>query len=538
MQGEFNLLHEPWILVLNHEGQVEEVSLTEVFTRAPEFRRLAGEIPPQDAAVLRLLLAVLYAVFYRVDADGNPSLPTEYEEALSRWQELWELGAFPEEPLRQYFAEYEERFYLFHPERPFYQIADLDIGTEYGVAKLIGDISESGNKVRLFAGRTGKGKESLSEAEAARWLLYLLAFDDTSSKPQKSSQDEKLPSVGAGWLGKLGFVCASGFNLFETLLLNFVLCNHNDESWPDGKATWELVEPRREQRVQIVMPESPLELLTLQSRRVLLQRKKGAITGFRLLGGDFFDKENAFIEQMTLWRWRKKEEDFVPCRHDPAKFLWRDFPSLIVGKIASNDKQKQPGLISWLITLQESGILNRNRVQIETLGVKFADKDFYVDDVVNDTLDINANILAAKSEWLSLIADLLHKTEECVKQIGYLAENIAKASGNSDEGNVEGLKEAARSQLYFKLDLPFRQWLGGVDPNTSVMDEESVKWLGSAGALTRKMGRALLDSASEKAYIGVYKDGKTEAPSVAVAYNNFKNQIRKILEGVEGAKDE
>ena len=66
----FNLLDEPWIRVMTHDRQIRELSLTQALLQSHEYRRLAGELPTQDVAILRLLLAVLHTVFYRVDLDG------------------------------------------------------------------------------------------------------------------------------------------------------------------------------------------------------------------------------------------------------------------------------------------------------------------------------------------------------------------------------------------------------------------------------------------------------------------------------------
>lgn len=82
---EFNLLEEPWIRVRKPDCTMEEVSLTDALLHAHEYAGLAGELPTQDVAVLRLLLAVLQTVFYRVDLEGNVSPLTEEEEALDRW---------------------------------------------------------------------------------------------------------------------------------------------------------------------------------------------------------------------------------------------------------------------------------------------------------------------------------------------------------------------------------------------------------------------------------------------------------------------
>ena len=59
---EFNLLTEPWVRVRRPDNTVQEVSLTDALLHAQDYVDLAGEMPTQDAAVLRLLLAVLFTV--------------------------------------------------------------------------------------------------------------------------------------------------------------------------------------------------------------------------------------------------------------------------------------------------------------------------------------------------------------------------------------------------------------------------------------------------------------------------------------------
>lgn len=155
---EFNLLDEQWIVVLKNDGTTETVSLVNAFERAGEFKRIAGELPTQDAAVLRLLLAVLHTVVSRYDEKGNEALLESPADAIRRWKKLWANKQFPMAVIRDYLAQYYDRFWLFDPDRPFYQVADIPSGTEYTAAKLNGELSESGNKVRLFPQRTGQSR--------------------------------------------------------------------------------------------------------------------------------------------------------------------------------------------------------------------------------------------------------------------------------------------------------------------------------------------------------------------------------------------
>ena len=91
---EFNLLTEPWVRVRRPDNTVQEVSLTDALLHAQDYVDLAGEMPTQDAAVLRLLLAVLFTVFSRVDAKGKPQPLAQSDDALERWSALWQLGHF------------------------------------------------------------------------------------------------------------------------------------------------------------------------------------------------------------------------------------------------------------------------------------------------------------------------------------------------------------------------------------------------------------------------------------------------------------
>ena len=103
-------------------------------------------------AVMRLLLAVLHTVYSRVDENGDeePLEEDEEEEALERWKAIWERGSFFEKAIGDYLDKWHERFWLFHPERPFGQVAGMKIGTDYDAPKLNGEISESSNGLTIF----------------------------------------------------------------------------------------------------------------------------------------------------------------------------------------------------------------------------------------------------------------------------------------------------------------------------------------------------------------------------------------------------
>lgn len=535
---EFNLLTEPWIRVRLRDNTVQEVSLTEALVSAQDYVDLAGEMPTQNAAVLRLLLAVLFTVFSRMDAKGCPRPLEQSDDALERWSELWQLGHFPAEPVRDYLEQWKDRFWLFHPTHPFWQVPQAKIGTEYGAAKLNGEMSESGNKLRLFPLYAGQSKEQLSYPQAARWLLCVNGYDDTSAKPKGKG----LPSVGAGWLGKIGFIQAQGDNLYETLMLNLTLLRDGRECWGESKPCWELEAPKSAERTEICCPDNPAQLLTLQSRRLLLHRTGENVDGFCLLGGDFFPRENVFDEQMTIWRMMpiKKNEPvvFVPCRHDPAKQFWREFPAVFC-----QDSGHRPGVVCWIEKLQEKRLKlldPRRKVHFRISGVQYGDKDFFVNDSFSDSLTFQAALLGELGRrWTVPIRDEIGRCEQAAQCVGRLAWELSLAAGDKNDTTAE----SARTQFYFTIDQPFRLWLQSIDPETDKLDEKADEWQEKARKLAAELGRQMVERAGNAAFVGhrveVKTGGKKDEKKTVLytapkAYNSFLYNLRKLYPKKEG----
>lgn len=504
---EFNLLDEPWVRVLCADCTVREVSLTDALLHAHEYKSLAGELPTQDVTVLRLLLAVLHTVFSRVDVQGENapiSAGTEPDLALDRWESLWRLKHFPVQPITSYLEKWHERFWLFHPERPFWQVPQAKIGTAYSAAKLNGEISESGNKLRMFTAYSGTGKSELSYAQAARWLLYVNGFDDTSAKPKGKG----LPSTGAGWLGKLGLILAQGDTLFETLMLNLVLLKDGEQPWQPPLPCWELEHARSTERTEIPQPDNPAALLTLQSRRLLLNREGENVTGYTLLGGDFFERENAFCEQMTVWRAAQASKNapvvYLPKRHDPAKQFWREFSSVFLQESGG----RCPGVVWWIEELihPKNAILDRKTlIRFQITGVGYGDKDFFVTDTFSDSLTFHTALLDELGRrWRQKITDEIDRCGKLAQAVGNLAKNLDIAATDPDHAGKKNSAKAAREQFYFRLDQPFRRWLCDIDPawDSETAEKYIFQWRADAKRIAQTLGRQLVDQSGSAAFIG------------------------------------
>ena len=92
---EFDLLTEPWIRVRLKDNTVQEVSLTEALVSAQDYVDLAGEMPTQDAAVLRLLLAVLFTVFSPRECRRRARTFGKKRSGVAEMERAVAAGAFP-----------------------------------------------------------------------------------------------------------------------------------------------------------------------------------------------------------------------------------------------------------------------------------------------------------------------------------------------------------------------------------------------------------------------------------------------------------
>ena len=534
---EFNLLDEKWILVRKSDCTVDELSLTDALLKSHEYVELAGELPTQNVSILRLMLAVLHTVFSRYSPQGEPSPLYDPDDAADRWKELWNAGRLPEKPIREYLASVHDRFWLFHPERPFYQTEAAKIGTEYTASKLNGAVSESGNKIRLFCGCTGVQKSELSYSEAARWLLYVNNYDDTSSKPK----GKNLPSPGAGWLGKLGLITIRGNNLFETLVYNLILLNHKrnfSEVWGPECPAWEPDVPNTAERAEIPMPDNLSELYTLQSRRLWLNRDDNEkVIGYNLLGGDFFEKVDAFIEPMTVWSKVKGNErageKFQPRRHDSSVQMWREFSYAFETAAGSHI----PGVVLWTKYIKQILPESRKLISFSIASVQYGDKDFFVNDVFSDSLTFHTDLLTEIGEhWRAKITEEIKKCDESAAALRFLAKDIELAAGSSEDTVLKrAVVERAREQYYYEIDLPFRNWLERIDPNWEIVSEQEEQalreWHETAKRIALRIGQELVESAGTAAIVGRAvkdKNDKERYYSAPDAYRYFKVKLNEI----------
>ena len=553
MSLSFNLLDEPWIRVRDGQGNMDELSLTDTLVKAHRYVALAGESPAQDAAVLRLLIAIVHTIFYRVDENGNKSdLEDDKKGALKRWKILWQMRerGLPEAPIREYLAKWRDRFDLLDEKYPFYQTPAAKIGTDFAAGKLNGAILESGNKVRIFANRTEENRNFLSFAEAVRWLLYLQGFDDASPKPktEMGKKNNKRPEIDknkavkkTAWMGNLGLIYAAGITLSETILLNLAFLKEGKKPYDPPKPCWEREDgpETEERRLNIPFPNNIPELFTIQSRRILLRSDGNRIVGYNEYVGDLLNNSDAFAEPMTLWaRFQEKKGSipyFSPRKHDPSKQLWRDFSSLV---IQSEDK-RLPGIIYWLQTLEDlDDCLDDDLIRFNSVAILYDSKGFSVTNTVSDSLSFHAALLSKLGdEWRKLIDKQIELCDDIAEALAYLAGSIALAAGKRELKNGNPVKyplsmqdaERVKSQFYFHIDADFRRWLllPDVGQGAAERDKLCEVWNETAVRAAFKLGRSIIEEVGTTALLsGRQIDDKHY--SAAEAYYSFSRRINGL----------
>jgi len=360
----FDLIREPWIPCVGPDGARREFGLRELLVRAHELREILDPAPPVTVALHRLVLAVLHRVFGPADRD--------------QWRGLWDARRFDPGPIDEYLEAWRDRFDLFHSEFPFYQTPGLDLD-RYGrtAATLVLPLA-AGNNATLFDHTTEDRVVRLAPAEAARWLVTFQAYAPSGTLTRQPGES---PSAQEGPLRQGAAVLVVGETLFETLLLNLVRYDGSDGAPFDfepqnDRPAWEAPPlAGREKRA----PLGYLDLLTWQSRCVLLGAEGGSVTKVVIMAGRELPSTwiPAGRETMLAYRVSREGQDpFTPLQFEEERALWRDSPVLFHSARASvktrpkDATTQRPKTLDWVGEIAHVGFLGwESTYQLSAAGI-------------------------------------------------------------------------------------------------------------------------------------------------------------------------
>ncbi len=304
----FDLIKEPWIPCLRPDGSVEQVGLKEALTRSSEFLAVVGETPLVTASMYRLLLAVLHRV-----VDGP--------QTADDWISLWQSERLDPGRVNAYFRKWSDRFYLFHPDHPFYQWPD-DRVDQKSIRILRGEFSH-GENATLFDHSTKERSTKWPPAVAARALLSAQNFGVAGScHPKLKLYFSHSP------LAKGVFFLLGGNSLFQTLLFNLLPYAYIEDRFMGfGLPVWEVDNPFMSNRS---VPLGYLDYLTWPSRKIMLLPEKDTsgyfvehvtISPGLSLPDHIFDPMKHFISS--------RSKGWTVTRFQENRALWRDSAVLL-----------------------------------------------------------------------------------------------------------------------------------------------------------------------------------------------------------------
>jgi len=430
----FNLLTEPWIPVIRDDGVLEEVNLRDMLRRAPELREIRDPLPTVEFGLYRLLTALVLDIFRLEDT-----------RSLG---ELLEAGAFDAAVLERYFAQWGERFDLFHPQYPFLQYAGMEEKEDKPLAGLLPPIP-SGTGVNHFY-HQAEEDFAVSPAAAARLLTLVAPFMTAGGAGLSPSINGAPP-----W-----YVLIRGNTLFETLCLNCCTLPLQ-QAVEDAPPAWRDDRPPREGRAT---EASLLEALTWRPRRIrLLSGPAGqcALTGhetpvlvrtMKFTAGASCD----FAWQDPAIPYRYGNKGPLPLRPQEGREIWRDTGPLAMlrhGDFESKEGKvrfERPTLVSQFEQLLDGDILpSRARLQLAVYGMR-TDMKMKVFEWQAARLALPAALVQRKR-----LAEEAQRGMERADSVAYhLGQAIKRLAPREGKGNKQALETLiAESRRVYWADL-------------------------------------------------------------------------------------
>ena len=534
----FNLLDEPWIRVIRLDGTSDEVSLLTVFREATDISGIHGEIASQDVAIQRLLLAICHR------AMGGP-------EEMDVWEEYWDDPGKLGRDAAAYLEGYRDRFYLRHPEHPFFQVAGIHAasGKTSGLESLIVDVP---NGDPFFTTRIAQGLEYISWSEAARWLVHVHAFDPSGIRSgavdDPQAKNGKGYPIGPGWTGQIGVVTVDGENLERTLLLNTVVCEKvdglHDVDPAEDIPPWER-DPDGPAGSLTLEPTGPVSCYTWQTRRVLLHGDDARVTGLFLGNGDKATPQTRYlVEPMTAWRYSEpqtkklKATVYMPRKLPTDRAFWRGLstlvaqlsPSITVKGAGMVTRYRSPGVISFYQELMMNRIVPLSGlIPLHAVGIEYGAQEAVVTELVNDVLSLPAGLLDRSSaRLLGVVHDAMEETEGVAFALRNLAANLDKARGGSPD-TASAARDHAGAAFYQLIDERFPRWLASLDGADPA--EARDKWRSLLRSEARKQQEALASAVPDTAFAG-RGEGKGRM-DVGRALFYFRTALNKAVPPLE-----
>lgn len=439
-EQRFNLVDEPWIPCFMLDGTTVELSLRDVFKQWNDICSVAGELPTVDAAITRLLLAVMYRTF------GGLS--------LTEWLRLHDDPSEAAARIDVYLTSRHDRFWLFHPTHPFYQcpVAATDradiratprLWPENPVTRLLPEHESNHGHRRVLSSRLPLRVETLGFAEAARWLVAAQTFDKVSkASPHAQTQPgvRSYPKPAPTTRGSV--VMAVEPTLRETLFANLVFSPDLTSTNVMDVPAWErdhtggldtdldftdtdLASAVMGEDVSSRKVTGVVDALTWQSRRFALITDHDRVVAVVRAPGDVMGRQDAYeFEPMVGWREKtdgKRVTMTVPAAHS----AWKEAGAFLTTR--EGEGVKPAPVVLWGQRL--AARTNTGSGVFRVITIHWADQKARYREVADHRLTLGhtlmSNAAAVKPVVEAAIADAVRVVDE-------IRASVVKTGGPDD----------------------------------------------------------------------------------------------------------
>lgn len=424
----FDLITDPWLPLATPDATVAEASIEETFRDSRSYTGLASGFAPEDAAVTRVLLAIIYRAY----KDEVPDVD-DLDAVINFWESLVHAPSLWTPQVEDYLAKYRERFFL-SGAKPFMLTPEL-VEDGRDIFKPVTTITFPG--VDQFSTST---PETLTPAEVARAVICAQSYDTTGIKTGVSADPRASKGKATG--AKLSpaawgaTTIVTGANLHETLLLNYVphLTKADDtppwEREHPGLSTYDAALMRdKDAYKKGVAPAGPVDSMTWQSRRINVRwNEDGRADGVATSTGDPLDSNALFgVESMSPLYFSVPQSDTLKTATyrvaalEPGREAWRSLGGFLpeaTPRTYQGDKKKWHGTrstmpaenVSWVKLLVNEGVLDstahlrahavsavygpQNSVLVDVIEAGFpVPKSAMENDAINDAVFTAVNTL-------------------------------------------------------------------------------------------------------------------------------------------------
>ena len=312
---KYNLLTEKWIYVTNTDGSCEHISIMNAFSNSHNIERINDAVPTFCYSTYKTLFAILMS---------SINIDECYD-----WADIWNQNQFTQEQIKNIEERCFGKFNLFDPEKPFYQNI-LDSKTEIkSINSLVEDVANKTSSTHKL-----KKSGSICPSCATKILLSTSHFSHEAGRGFGGGITNAVPI----------YAMPQGKNLFQTLLLNYILLTYRPDSGNNNICRWDLVNVESGKEINgnvdfltgITWPSRTIQLLPEETDGQCSycgQNSSVLINNIHCIPGWKIKSDaTSWRDPWAAYEYNKEKSVYYPIKANESKDVWRDFNRIFLNK--------------------------------------------------------------------------------------------------------------------------------------------------------------------------------------------------------------